>query len=138
MPSPDVAEALCLNVLVLLPSWMLQPWSKEQPVLLTSAPMNGPPSLMFWPTNIAASLLASVLPVVTSELPVVLRASTDAAPADTTPSTCPATPSPVVEVAVCEPVRRLLPFCRLHPWSRLQPSPLRSVTIGPPSSELRL
>ena len=49
--------------------------------------------------------------VSTDESVVRLDASTDAAPAETTPSTCPPTPSPVAALAVWLPVRRLLPSC---------------------------
>ena len=85
-PSPDVAEALCLNVLVLLPSWML-----SQPPLLqevvTSEATVVVPSVSFRPTYELAELLPRTSPLVTLESFEVLRASTEARPPETTPET---------------------------------------------------
>src|SRR5439155_20131737 len=66
----------------------------------------------------SASLAASESPVVTLLSSVVFLASTDAAPADTTPSTWPATPSPLDAFADWLAVARLLPS-----WALLQPVP---------------
>src|SRR5438309_959288 len=77
------------------------------------SPIEAPPDskARSLPTNSAPELVALESPVSTLESFVVFVASSEAAPAETTPSTCPPTPSPVVEVAVCDPVSRLFPFC---------------------------
>src|SRR5207302_9066277 len=93
----------------------------------------------FKPTNSAAAFVAFDWPVSTLESSVLFVASREAAPAETTPSTCPPTPSPVCDVAVCDPVSRLLPL-----WRLTQPSPpvvhaavMPAATVVVPSVLLR-
>src|SRR5947199_378564 len=77
--------------------------------------LTSPEKVRLRPTKALRSFVASPSPVSTLES-FEWFAATDVAPAETTPMTCPATPSPVAVEAAWRELRVLLPSCALlHP-----------------------